>query len=85
MVRAQFGKSSSSGNKEGVYEDVYGTLEQSLATNGPLRGALFWRWSLDGGDDTSVNAGDSVWGCVALACAWTEELFMQWAITNGGA
>ena len=47
-----------------MYEDVYGALEQSLATNGPLRGALFWRWSLDGGDDTSVNAGDSVWGCV---------------------
>ena len=64
MMRSQFGKSSGSGNKEGVYEDVYGALEQSLATNGPLRGALFWRWSLDGGDDTSVNAGDSVWGCV---------------------
>lgn len=66
----QFGKSSGLGNKEGVYEDVYGALEKSLASNGPLRGALFWRWSLEGGDDTAVNAGDSVWGCVQGLCSY---------------
>ena len=66
----QFGKSSGLGNKEGVYEDVYGSLEKSLASNGPLRGALFWRWSLEGGDDTAVNAGDSVWGCVQGPCSY---------------
>ena len=63
LLLEEFGKSAGRGNKEGVYEDVYGALERSLAANGPLRGALFWRWSLEGGDDTAVNAGDSVWGC----------------------
>lgn len=28
MVRAQFGKSSSTGNKEGACKDVHGALEQ---------------------------------------------------------
>ncbi|KAK9843772.1 hypothetical protein WJX81_005762 [Elliptochloris bilobata] len=64
LLLEEFGKSSGAGNKEGVYEDVYGALEKSLASNGPLRGALFWRWSLDGGDDTAVNVGDSVWGII---------------------
>lgn len=35
----------------------------SFATDGPLRGALFWEWNTDGQprDDRSVEIGDTTW------------------------
>ena len=55
----QFGKS---GNKLATYQAVFNALEQSLATGGQLRGALFWRWNEDGGSDmNTVYTGDSTW------------------------
>lgn len=52
----QFGKGQ---GKNATYQAVYDTLQDSLARNGSFKGALFWRWDKDGGNDTNtVVTGD---------------------------
>jgi hypothetical protein len=47
----QFGKGD---GKQEVYQAVLGALNASLASGGPLKGVLFWRWSEDGGSDLNT-------------------------------
>ncbi len=66
LLMEEFGKQSNgAGDKQPVYDSVYGALVNSLANGDNFRGALFWRWAEDGGNDaTTVQTGDAAWQTV---------------------
>ena len=77
LLLEEFGKQSNgAGDKAPYYDVVFSALETSLANGDNFRGALFWRWAADGGNDaTTVQTGDATWNTIMRI---TKNINSQW-------
>lgn len=77
LLLEEFGKQSNgAGDKAPYYDVVFSALETSLANGDNFRGALFWRWAADGGNDaTTVQTGDATWNTIMRI---TKNINTQW-------
>ena len=77
LLLEEFGKQSNgAGDKAPYYDVVFSALETALANGDNFRGALFWRWAADGGNDaTTVQTGDATWNTIMRI---TKNINSQW-------
>ena len=73
LLLEEFGKQSNGAGDKAPYYDV---VFSSLANGDNFRGALFWRWAADGGNDaTTVQTGDATWNTIMRI---TKNINSQW-------
>lgn len=72
LLMEEFGKIATGGAsnftavRDPIYRTVYGAVNDSIAADRPLRGALFWEWNPDGQSrgDRAIEIGDTAWTLV---------------------